>query len=108
MLRGERNPLIIAAADYLHPIYREANTYRHLLNEGIIGNPDALSEETLREQAWAIVEPYFERGRTDALERYQEASAKGLATNVVKQVLLAAYDGRVATLFVAAGVQQWR
>jgi thiamine biosynthesis lipoprotein ApbE len=43
----------------------------------------------------------------DALERYQEALAKGLATDDVKQVLLAAYDGRVSTVFVATGVHQW-
>ena len=107
VLTGEHSPLIIAAVDYLHPIYREANSYRHLLDEGIKGNPDGLSEETLQEQAWAIVQPRFERGRMDALERYQEGLAKGLATDDVKQVLLAAYDGRVSTVFVATGVHQW-
>jgi hypothetical protein len=107
VLRGDRSPLVVAAVDYLHAIYREANTYPHLSNEGIEGNPDGLSEETLQEQAWAIVQPYFERERSDALERYQEAIAKGLATDDLRQVLLTAHDGRIATLFVATGVQQW-
>ena len=30
-----------------------------------------------------------------------------MATNDLKQAILAAYDGRVSTLFVATGVQQW-
>jgi len=107
VLREEHSPLIVAAVDYLHPIYREANTYHYLLDEGIKGNPDGLSEEALQEQAWAIVQPYFERGRTEALERYREAITKGLATNNLKQAVQAAYDGRVSTLFVATGVQQW-
>ena len=107
ILREEHSPLVIAAVDYLHPIYREANTYHYLLDEGIEGNPDGLSEEALQEQAWAIVQPYFERGQAEALERYHEAIAKGLATNDLKQALLAAYDGRVSTLFVATGVQKW-
>jgi hypothetical protein len=107
VLNEERAPLIIAAVDYLHPIYREANTYHHLLDEGIKGNPDGLSEDALQEQAWAIVKPYFERSRTEVLERYREAITKGLATNDVKQAVLAACDGRVSTLFVATGVQQW-
>ncbi len=107
VLREEHSPLVVAAVDYLHPIYREANTYHYLLDEGIEGNPDGLSEEALREQAWAIAQPYFERGRTEAVERYREAITKGLATNDLKQAVLAAYDGRVATLFVAIGVQQW-
>ncbi|MFW6102526.1 MAG: hypothetical protein ACOC6O_02595 [Chloroflexota bacterium] len=107
VLREEQTPLIVAAVDYLHPIYREANTYNYLLEEAIEGNPEGLSEEALQEQAWAIVQPYFERGRADALERYEEAVNKGLATDDVKQAILAAYDGRVSTLFVATGVQQW-
>ncbi len=107
VLREEHSPLIVAAVDYLHPIYRDANTYHYLLDEGIEGNPDGLSDEALQEQAWAIVQPYFERGRTEALERYHEAITKGLATNDLKQAVLAAYDGRVSTLFVATGVQQW-
>jgi hypothetical protein len=107
VLKGEHSPLIVAAVDYLHPIYRDANTYHYLLGEGIEGNPDGLSDEALQEQAWAIVQPHFERGRTEALERYREAITKGLATNDLKQAVLAAYDGRVSTLFVATGVQQW-
>jgi hypothetical protein len=53
------------------------------------------------------VQPYFELDRAEALERYGEAITEGLATNDVKQAVLAAYDGRVSTPFVATGVQQW-
>ena len=94
ILKEEHAPLIIAAVDYLHSIYREANKYRCLLDEGIQGNPDGLSEKALQEQAWPIVQPYFERGRFEARERYHEAAAKELATNDVEEAVLAAYDGR--------------
>lgn len=107
VLREEQAPLIIAAVDYLHSIYLEANTYHNLLAEGIQGNPDGLNEEVLQEDAWAIVQPYFQRGRAEALQRYREVITKGLATNDIKQAVLAAYDGRVSTIFVATGVQQW-
>ena len=107
LLREEHVPLVIAAVDFLHPIYWEANTYHHLLDEAIEGNPDELSVEELRKRAWAIVQPYFERGRTETLEHYREAITKGLATNDMKQVVLAAHDGQISTLFVALGVQQW-
>ena len=107
VLREEHSPLIVAAVDYLHPIYCQTNTYHYLLDEGIEGNPDELPEETLQEQAWAIVQSYFERDRTEALEQYREAITKWLATNDLKQAILASYDGRVSILFVATGVQQW-
>ncbi len=107
VLSDEHAPLVIAGVDYLHPIYREASKYRYLLDEGIEGNPDDLSDEELQERAWQLVQPYFERGRAEAVEGYSGALAKGLATNDMKQAALAAYDGRVATLFVATGVHQW-
>ncbi len=107
VLGGDRNPLVIAAVDYLHSIYREANSYRHLLKEGIEANPDDLSEQQLQQQAWPIVQPYFERGRTAAVEEYHEEVTKGLAGSDVTQTVLAAYDGRVATLFVATDAEQW-
>ncbi|MFO7772622.1 MAG: hypothetical protein R6V59_01530 [Dehalococcoidia bacterium] len=107
VLKEEHTPLIIAAVDYLHPIYREANKYNYLSDEGIHGNPDEFSEKELQEQAWPLVQPHFERGRAEALERYNEAITKGLATNDIKQAVLAAYDGRVSTLFVVTDVQQW-
>jgi hypothetical protein len=107
VLKGACAPLIVAAVDYLHPLYRDVNTYHYLLEEGIKGNPDGLNKETLQEQAWAIVQPYFKREQAKALEQYREAITKGLAINDVKQAVLAAYDGRVSTLFVAEGVQQW-
>ncbi|MBE0431398.1 MAG: hypothetical protein IBX67_06195 [Dehalococcoidia bacterium] len=107
VLGDEHAPLIIAAVDYLHPLYREASKYRYLLDEGIEGNTDGVSEKNLQQQAWPIVQPFFERGRTEALETYSEALTKGLATNDVKHAALAAYDGRVSTLFVATGAEQW-
>ena len=107
VLSDAHAPLVIAAVDYLHPIYREASKYRYLLDEGIEGNPDDLRHEQLQERAWPLVQPYFERGRAEAVEGYSEALTKGLATNDMKEAVLAAYDGRVATLFVATGVHQW-
>jgi len=107
ILRTEHEPLVIAAVDYLSAIYRQANTYPHLADEGIDGNPEGLSMEELQRRAWPIVQPYFERARTEALERYGEAVTKGLATNDVEHTVLAAYDGRVSTLFITEGVELW-
>ena len=107
VLKEDRAPLVIAAVDYLHAIYREANRYRHLLDEGVEANPDDLSEQELQKRAWPIVEPYFERGRTEAIVAYREAVTKGLGGSDVAQTVLAAYDGKVSTLLVAADAEQW-
>jgi len=107
LLREEQSPLVIAGVDYLHSIYRQANSYSYLLQGGIQGNVDEMRAEELQEQAWSVVKPYFEREQLDALNHYREIVGTGLAADDVEQLVWAAYDGRIKTLFVALGVQQW-
>jgi len=107
VLKDERAPLVLAGVDYLHPIYRKANTYRYLMEEGIEGNPDELREEELQQKALVIVQPYLERRKNEALAQYHEAHAKGLATDWLEDIVLGAADGRIATLFVTVGMQIW-
>jgi hypothetical protein len=46
-LRTEHVPLVLASVAHLWPIYRQANTYPHLIEQGIPGNPDQLTEVAL-------------------------------------------------------------
>lgn len=62
-IKNQKAPLVVAAVDYLHPIYQEANTYTHLVEEGITGNPENLKPEELHDEAMQIVEPLFHKKR---------------------------------------------
>jgi hypothetical protein len=107
LLHDKRAPLVLAAVDYLHPIYREANTYGHLLGRGVEGNPDEARPDDLRAKAWEVVEPYFEQAMRDAVTRFHDLTGTGRAVSDEKQVVAAASEGRIDTLFVAVGVQKW-
>ncbi|HYA15732.1 MAG TPA: hypothetical protein VEF33_15460 [Syntrophales bacterium] len=107
LLKDERIPLVLAGVDYLFPIYREANTYPHLMDEGVTGNPKGISAEHLHSQALEIVRPYFQKAENDAIAQYRQSSGTGLTSNDVKDIVQAAYHGRVALLFIAIGHQQW-
>jgi len=109
VLTGEQAPVVLAAVDYLHPIYREANVYPHLVDEGIQGNPEEQDAQELHALAWAIVEPLFAAEREEAAARYRQLAGAGSeqASDVVEQIVPAAYFGRVGTLFVAVGTQAW-
>jgi hypothetical protein len=107
LLAGQRAPLVLAGVDYLLPIYREANTYPYLLEEGVTGSPDRLRADELHAQAWEIVGPHFERTRQASLARYGEYAAKGLASHRLEEIVPAAHHGRVDTLFVAIGEERW-
>jgi hypothetical protein len=106
-LQGKKAPLLLAGVEYLMPIYREANTYQYLIDDGITGNPENTKPEKLHAQAWEIVEPLFVREEQQAFEHYMELAGTGRHSSDIKEVVPAAYYGRIEQLFVANGVQQW-
>lgn len=107
LLEDQESPLVIAAADYEIPIYRDISKYPTLIEDGIKGNPDDADPDALRERAWEQVQPYFMKSRERAAARFHDLLGTGQASADVSDVLLAAHDGRVDTLFVADGAHRW-
>jgi hypothetical protein len=106
-LQAERVPLVLAGVDYLFPIYKEANTYPHLIDKGVAGNPEELSVKELHEQAWAILQSYFHKAQEDAVDQYKQLANSKQASKDIKEIVIAAYSDRVKFLFVAADLHQW-
>lgn len=108
-LQGDRVPLVLAGVEYLLPIYKEANTYPNLIDTVIKGNPDLLSADELHKSAWDIIRPLFQAAQEDAFDHYQQLAgqASERVADTLEKIVPAAHHGRVETLFVAAGEQQW-
>jgi Bacterial archaeo-eukaryotic release factor family 3 len=106
-LRNEHAPLVLAGVEYLLPIYHRANTYPYLLEGRVTGNPEGLRPEELRERAWAIVQPHFQRVQDAAAAQYRQLAGTGRAAGDIGAIVTAACDGRVDTLFIAVDRQQW-
>lgn len=106
---GETAPLVLAGVEYLLPLYRDANTYPYLVPEAVTGNPERISDGELHEKAWDMVEPYLARAQSAALDRYRRLSVgtSSPATSDIVRILLAAWGGRVDTLFVLPDVPIW-
>ena len=107
LLRDKQVPLVLAGVHYLFPIYREANTYPHLLEEGVPGNPDRESAEVLHTKAWPVVEPYFLRAREEAVASYRAYAGSERVSNDLRAIIPAAYYGRIEQLFLAVDQEQW-
>lgn len=106
-LRQQNGPLVLACVDYLFPIYEEANTYPHLVEDHISGNPDEWQPEKIHAQAWRIVDPIFQQARKEAAEQYKNLTATEQSSKDIRTIVPAAHYGRVDTLFVALGEHQW-
>ena len=108
-LQGDQAPLVLAGVEYLLPIYKEANTYPNLIDTVITGNPDLLSADELHKSAWEIIRPLFQAAQEEAFAHYQQLAgqASEQVADTLEKIVPAASDGRIETLFIAAGVQQW-
>ena len=106
-LKDTQAPLILAGVGYLRALYGEVNTYPLLLPEGIDGNPDTLAPAELHARSRPMAEAYFAAERQVALTRFGEGKARGLTLTRMEAILTAAFDGRIAVLFVALGIPVW-
>jgi hypothetical protein len=106
-LRNERAPVLLAGVKYLLPIYREANSYPHLMEESIGGNVEDLSARELHQRAWKVVRLRFRKAQEAAAAQYQELAGGLRTSNDIKQLVLAASQGSIATVLLASGVQIW-
>jgi release factor family 3 len=107
LIGKEGPPLLLAGVDYVLPIYAEVSKYSNLMEQGIPGNPDQLKAEELQERAWPIIEPHFRESQETAAAKYQEMLSRGRASYDIKEIIAAAGQGRVDSLFVAMGKEVW-
>lgn len=99
--------LVVAAVDRVQALYREAAGFPPVLEQGIVGSPDRLSDEDLRARAWSIVEPLARARMAGHAGRYVQAAGRGTAPKGIGAVLLAAMEGRVEALFVSTDEVRW-
>ncbi len=106
-LEDKEIPMILAAVDYLHPIFKENNKYPKLLEEGILGNPDNKKESELQQQGWEIIKPYLEKEEHEALDKYHQLIGSGKASHNIEEIVNGAYNQRVESLLVRENAQLW-
>jgi hypothetical protein len=107
LLQGESSPLVLAGFDYLLPIYREVNSYPHLVDASITGNPDETSAHELGAAAAQALDPLRAEQIESDLEALAAAIGSGSASRDLTEILHAAHEGRVATLFVSPEQTDW-
>lgn len=99
-LHGENAPLIIAAVEYLHPLYKEVNSYQNICDPGVIGNPDELSGDELQFLAKEIIDQSFEQSVNQEYNNLLSLQPKEKASTDDETIIKAAAQGRVKSLFV--------
>jgi hypothetical protein len=98
-LAGATLPLVLAAAEPLALLFRSVNTYPHLVEDPIDGNPDHMSDAQLQDAALPVLDRLYERELNTILARYDELKPRR-ATSDVSYAAHAATAGAVDQLVV--------
>jgi hypothetical protein len=100
VLTGLELPLILAATEPLESIYRSLNSYPHLVEDGISGNPEATSEADLAAAARALLDDVYARELAKVGEAFDQRFGQDRASSDLATVARAATYGAVGTLLV--------
>lgn len=107
MLAGSRAPLIVAAVDYLIPMYRRITDYPVVPEKGVPGNPDRLRPDELHARSLECAAPFLDEEKRRDLEVLEKSIHSERAATGVLNVLPAARDAKVGSLFVVSNGPIW-
>jgi hypothetical protein len=100
VLTGHELPLILAATQPLDAIYRSVNSYPHLAATSLRGNPDAVADGELADEARSVLDDIYAAELEDLGELFEERASRGRGATDVGDVARAATFGAVETAIV--------
>jgi hypothetical protein len=100
VLTGLELPLILAATEPLESIYRSLNSYPHLAERGIPGNPDRTSDAELADAARTVLDDVYADELAAIRDVFDLRFSHGRASTDVATVARTATYGAVDTLLV--------
>lgn len=101
LLHDRQNPpMVVACFDSHFAVYREVNSYKNIFSKNISGNPADFDAIALHAEAWELLQPQFAKDRQEKSELFLKALTAGKASSDIRDVVPAALDGRIDTLFV--------
>ena len=83
------------------------NTYAQLQDTVVAGSVEYLGEHELHEHAWPIVQQRLEQQRLEAVETCRSFVGTNRGSAKLPEILTAAAQGRVETLFVDRSAKVW-
>lgn len=107
LLSDEIGPIILAAVDYYHPIYRGISKLENLAPEGIVGNIGDWDPARIHEAAWPIAKAGVDRKIDQALQLWENSYGKGKVEGDVASAARLAVAGRVRLLLTEKGRRIW-
>lgn len=107
LLADEIGPVILAAVDYYHPIYRSVSKLENLSDEGIVGNISGWDDARIHAAAWPIARQSVERKLDVAIDLWETSYGRGKTASDMAAVAHLAVAGRIRLLLTEKGRTVW-
>ena len=107
LLADEIGPVILAAVDYYHPIYRNISKLENLAPDGIDGNVNDWDPARLHDAAWPIAQGGVDRKIDRALELWETSYGRGKVESDLAAAARLAVAGRIRLLLSEKGRNIW-
>ncbi|QBJ96263.1 hypothetical protein ERC79_10000 [Rhodococcus sp. ABRD24] len=100
VLTGRDTPLILAAAEPTASIFRSVNSYNRLLDQGIPGNPEEMTDDQLATATRVVLDGFYSEQLARTRAEFDELRSKGRGQVEITDIARSATFGRIETLFV--------
>ncbi|MDQ3535174.1 MAG: hypothetical protein M3421_06065 [Bacteroidota bacterium] len=107
VLKEKDAPLVLVGVDYLHPMYKSESSVKTIFGKGIETSPDEIHVKDIHSRTWEIIEPHFNKEKEEIINKYNEFAGTGKTSNSLKNVITAAVNGRVESIFIAKNACKW-
>jgi hypothetical protein len=105
LLRDEKHPLIVAGVDHQLSMYKDINDYPYMVDEGVQGSPESLKGGEMHRRAFELVQDFFAQPARKALALWDKIAGSDRVSTSFPEILTAAFEARIAHLFVAEGAR---
>lgn len=99
LLKEDSMPMLVAAQDPLFDMYKEVNSYPHLMEKNLRVNFGDTNMYEVHELAWETMASVFDRNRKDKIARFIDEQGTGKTAIGINEIIPAAIHGKVDALF---------
>lgn len=100
LIIDETAPLVLACVDHYYPVYKKITSYPNLFEKHISGNHEETSPLLLHEMGVELVAEIFQKKFETAKHKLKEESSVGKTSSDLNDIIPAAVDGRIESLFI--------
>lgn len=100
LLEGEKSPLLLSASEKTGRIYQEVSSYPKILQRFVEPHPESGDLKGLMKRARPVFQEFMREEKRRKRRFFVQQMLKGNASISLTDILAAAVDGKVATLFL--------